>query len=502
MRIVKAPKLRQISRDSAACHLGERAAERTECDAAGTSRNSASVLMRFRLQLLDETIHAMRTFFALLLGGMAAFAATLGTADGVAAQEAETERTTYQNLDLFISIIEQVRESYVEDVDETQLIENAISGMLTYLDPHSSYLSAEELRKWDEQTSGQFSGLGIEVTLEQGFIKVVSPIDNTPAAEAGLQPGDYITQLNGESVLGLSLDEAVKKMRGPVGSEITLTIEREEVEAPFDVVITRGTIKTPSGRVRLEGDAMVVRITSFNEQTVENVESGIRETIEEVGGKENLVGAIIDLRNNPGGFLDTAIDISDAFLDDGEIVSIRQRDGKGAKRFVAEPGDILEGLPIAVLINQGSASASEIVAGALQDHDRAVIVGTKSFGKGSVQTLVPLGEEYGALRLTTARYYTPSGRSIQAQGIFPDVVVQQRLSPPDEEEEEEQPESRFISEADISGSLENDSLIEDLEAVERAEARQEAMAELRKADPQMAYAIDMLLGISVFNSGS
>ena len=457
--------------------------------------------MRFRLQLLDETIHAMRTFFALLLGGMAGIAATFGTADGVTAQEAETERTTYQNLDLFISIIEQVRESYVEDVDETQLIENAISGMLTYLDPHSSYLSAEELRKWDEQTSGQFSGLGIEVTLEQGFIKVVSPIDNTPAAEAGLQPGDYITQLNGESVLGLSLDEAVKKMRGPVGSEITLTIEREDVEAPFDVVITRGTIKTPSGRVRLEGDTMVVRITSFNEQTMENVESGIAEKIEEAGGKENLIGTIIDLRNNPGGFLETAINISDAFLDEGEIVSIRQRDGEGAKRFVAEPGDMLEGLPIAVLINQGSASASEIVAGALQDHDRAIIVGTKSFGKGSVQTLVPLGEEYGALRLTTARYYTPSGRSIQAQGILPDVVVQQRLPQPDAEEEEET-EPRFFSEADISGSLENDSLIEDLEAVERAEARQEAMAELRKEDPQMAYAIDVLLGISVFDSGS
>ena len=456
--------------------------------------------MRFRLQLLDETIHAMRTFFALLLSGMTGIAATLGTATGVTAQEAETERTTYQNLDLFISIIEQVRKNYIEEVDETRLIENAISGMLTYLDPHSSYLSAEELRKWDEQTSGQFSGLGIEVTLEEGFIKVISPIDDSPAAEAGLQAGDYITQLNGESVLGLSLEEAVKKMRGPVGSEITLTIEREEAEAPFDVVITRGTIKTPSGRVRLESDAMVVRITSFNEQTIDNVQKGIEEIMEEAGGKENLVGAILDLRNNPGGFLDTAINLSDIFLDEGEIVSIRQRDGEGAKRFLAEPGDVLEGLPMAVLINQGSASASEIVAGALQDHDRAVIVGTKSFGKGSVQTLVPLGEEYGALRLTTARYYTPSGRSIQAQGILPDVVVQQPLSQPEPEEEEET-EARYFSEADISGSLENDSLIEDQEAIERAKARQEAMSALRRNDPQMAYAIDMLLGISVFKAG-
>ena len=466
---------------------------------AGTGR-IRRVWMRFRLQLLDAKIQAMRTLFALLLGGAAGIAATLGTAGVLAAQEAKTERTTYQNLDLFITIIEQVRDSYVEEVDQTELIENAIAGMLTYLDPHSSYLSAEELRKWDEQTSGQFSGLGIEVTLDQGFIKVVSPIDNTPAAEAGLQPGDYITQLNGESVLGMSLDEAVKKMRGPVGSEITLTIEREGTEAPFDVVITRGTIKTPSGRVRLEGDAMVVRITSFNEQTMENVETGIKEKIEEAGGKENLVGAVLDLRNNPGGFLGTAIDISDAFLGEGEIVSIRQRDGEGAKRYEAEPGDMLEGLPMAVLINQGSASASEIVAGALQDHDRAIIVGTKSFGKGSVQTLVPLGDDRGALRLTTARYYTPSGRSIQAQGILPDVVVQQRLPQPDGEEEEEA-EPRFFSEADISGSLENDSLIEDQEALERAEARQEAMSELRRTDPQMAYAIDVLLGISVFQAG-
>ena len=440
----------------------------------------------------------MRTLTALLLGGAVGAAATVYVSAPLIAQDSQQERTVYENLDLFITIFEQVRDNYVEEVDQTELTEGAVNGMLSSLDPHSSYLSPTAMEKLDEQASGEFSGLGIEVTQEHGYIKVISPIDNTPAAEAGLQPGDFITQLDGEPVLGLTLSEAVKKMRGPVGSDITLTIEREGEEAPFDVVITRATIKSPSARVRLEDDVVVVRITSFNEQTMDNIETGLAEAFEEAGGRDQVVGAVLDLRNNPGGLLTTAVEVSDAFLETGEIVSIRRRDGKGATRFDAESGDLLGELPIAVLINGGSASASEIVAGALQDHGRAIVIGTKSFGKGSVQSIVPL-EEFGALRLTTARYYTPSGRSIQAQGILPDIVIQRQIPAPDDEEleDEEQP---FFSEADLDSSLESDSLIDDQEAVAREQERLEAMAELRRSDSQMAYAIDLLNGLSALSA--
>ena len=440
----------------------------------------------------------MRTLTALLLGGAVGAAATVYVSAPLIAQDSPQERTVYENLDLFITIFEQVRDNYVEEVDQTELTEGAVNGMLSSLDPHSSYLSPTAMEKLDEQASGEFSGLGIEVTQEHGYIKVISPIDNTPAAEAGLQPGDFITQLDGEPVLGLTLSEAVKKMRGPVGSDITLTIEREGEEAPFDVVITRATIKSPSARVRLEDDVVVVRITSFNEQTMDNIETGLAEAFEEAGGRDQVVGAVLDLRNNPGGLLTTAVEVSDAFLETGEIVSIRRRDGKGATRFDAESGDLLGELPVAVLINGGSASASEIVAGALQDHGRAIVIGTKSFGKGSVQSIVPL-EEFGALRLTTARYYTPSGRSIQAQGILPDIVIQRQIAAPDDEEleDEEQP---FFSEADLDSSLESDSLIDDQEAVAREQERLEAMAELRRSDSQMAYAIDLLNGLSALSA--
>ena len=440
----------------------------------------------------------MRTLTALLLGGAVGAAATVYVSAPLIAQDSPQERTVYENLDLFITIFEQVRDNYVEEVDQTELTEGAVNGMLSSLDPHSSYLSPTAMEKLDEQASGEFSGLGIEVTQEHGYIKVISPIDNTPAADAGLQPGDFITQLDGEPVLGLTLSEAVKKMRGPVGSDITLTIEREGEEAPFDVVITRATIKSPSARVRLEDDVVVVRITSFNEQTMDNIETGLAEAFEEAGGRDQVVGAVLDLRNNPGGLLTTAVEVSDAFLETGEIVSIRRRDGKGATRFDAESGDLLGELPIAVLINGGSASASEIVAGALQDHGRAIVIGTKSFGKGSVQSIVPL-EEFGALRLTTARYYTPSGRSIQAQGILPDIVIQRQIPAPDDEEleDEEQP---FFSEADLDSSLESDSLIDDQEAVAREQERLEAMAELRRSDSQMAYAIDLLNGLSALSA--
>lgn len=440
----------------------------------------------------------MRTLTALLLGGAVGAAATVYVSAPLIAQDSSQERTVYENLDLFITIFEQVRDNYVEEIDQTELTEGAVNGMLSSLDPHSSYLSPAAMEKLDEQASGEFSGLGIEVTQEHGYVKVISPIDNTPAAEAGLQPGDFITQLDGEPVLGLTLSEAVKKMRGPVGSDITLTIEREGEDAPFDVVITRATIKTPSAKVRLEDDVVVIRITSFNEQTMDNIETGLPEALGE-GGLDQVVGAVLDMRNNPGGLLTTAVEVSDAFLDDGEIVSIRRRDGQGTNVFDAENGDLLEGLPIAVLINGGSASASEIVAGALQDHGRAVVIGTKSFGKGSVQSIVPLPEEFGALRLTTARYYTPSGRSIQAQGILPDIVIQRQIPAPEDEEleDEEQP---FISEADLNSSLESDSLINDQEAVAREQERLEAMAELRRSDSQMAYAIDLLNGLSALSA--
>lgn len=440
----------------------------------------------------------MRTLTALLLGGAVGAAATVYVSAPLIAQDSPQDRTVYENLDLFITIFEQVRDNYVEEVDQTELTEGAVNGMLSSLDPHSSYLSPTAMEKLDEQASGEFSGLGIEVTQEHGYIKVISPIDNTPAAEAGLQPGDFITQLDGEPVLGLTLSEAVKKMRGPVGSDITLTIEREGEEAPFDVVITRATIKSPSARVRLEDDVVVVRITSFNEQTMDNIETGLAEAFVEADGRDQLVGAVLDLRNNPGGLLTTAVEVSDAFLDAGEIVSIRRRDGQGATRFDAENGDLLDELPIAVLINGGSASASEIVAGALQDHGRAIVIGTKSFGKGSVQSIVPL-DEFGALRLTTARYYTPSGRSIQAQGILPDIVIQRQI-PAAEDEELEDEEQSFFSEADLNSSLESDSLIDDQEAVAREQERLEAMAELRRSDSQMAYAIDLLNGLSTWSA--
>ena len=441
----------------------------------------------------------MRTLTALLLGGAIGAAATVYVSAPLIAQDSLQERTVYENLDLFITIFEQVRDNYVEEVDQTELTEGAVNGMLSSLDPHSSYLSPAAMEKLDEQASGEFSGLGIEVTQEHGYIKVISPIDNTPAAEAGLQPGDFITQLDGDPVLGLTLSEAVKKMRGPVGSDITLTIEREGEDAPFDVVITRATIKTPSARVRLEDDVVVIRITSFNEQTMNNIETGLPETLGEAGGTDQVIGAVLDLRNNPGGLLTTAVEVSDAFLETGEIVSIRRRDGQGAKRYEAENGDLLNGLPIVVLINGGSASASEIVAGALQDHGRAVVIGTKSFGKGSVQSIVPLSEEFGALRLTTARYYTPEGRSIQAQGILPDIVIQRQI-PAAEDEELEDEEQSFFSEADLDSSLESDSLIDDQEAVAREQERLEAMAELRRSDSQMAYAIDLLNGLSTLSA--
>ena len=410
------------------------------------------------------------------------------------AQEAVRDSNVYEQLDLFGDIFERIRAQYVEDVDARDLIEAAINGMLTSLDPHSSYLSPDAAADMRVQTSGEFGGLGIEVTQEEGFIKVVSPIDGTPAAEAGIESGDFITHVDGESVLGLTLNEAVDLMRGPVGSEIVITVVREGATEPFDVSIIRDTIQLTAVRARTEQDTVVLRVTTFNDQTYKNLESGLEEQVKELGGMDNVNGIVLDLRNNPGGLLTQAIMVSDAFLDKGEIVSTRGRNPEDGDRFNAEPGDLAKGKPIVVLINGGSASASEIVAGALQDHRRAIVVGTKSFGKGSVQTVMPLRGD-GAMRLTTARYYTPSGRSIQALGVSPDIVVQQPRVLPGQQEEEETRPTR--TEADLRGSLNNDSLTEDeIRQIEADREKVEQTARLRDEDYQLAYAIDILKGLS------
>ena len=331
--------------------------------------------------------------------------------------------------------------------------------------------------------------------MENSFVKVVSPIDDTPAAEAGLQAGDYITHIDGESVIGLTLSDAVDRMRGPVGSEIEITVSREGREEPFDVTIVRDIIKIRAVRGRLEGDAGILRITAFNEQTTDNLEAAIEEIRTEAGDKD-LAGYIIDLRNNPGGLLSEAISVADAFLEEGEIVSTRGRNLEEADRRNARPGDVTDGKPIVVLINEGSASASEIVAGALQDHRRAILVGAKSFGKGSVQTVMRLGDK-GAMKLTTARYYTPSGRSIQALGIEPDILVENRRLEISEEEEAR----RRMSEADLRGSLRNDLSEEEQKKLEEERERHEATAELRADDFQLAYALDLLNGLAIYDAG-
>src|SRR5689334_10640641 len=335
-----------------------------------------------------------------------------------AAPQSSNNAETYKQLNLFGDVFELVRSDYADEVTDDTLVEGAINGMLTSLDPHSNYLNTKNFNDMKVQTRGEFGGLGIEVSMESGLVKVVSPIDDTPAARAGLKPGDLITHLDGDPVQGMTLPEAVEKMRGLIGSEIKLTIRREGKD-PFDVKLTRATIKIQSVRSHLEGDTIgYVRITSFNEQTDVGLNNAMKNLKQQAGNK--LSGLVLDLRNNPGGLLDQAVAVSDAFLDKGEIVSTRGRRSDDAQRYNAKPGDIASGLPVAVLINGGSASASEIVAGALQDHHRAILLGTKSFGKGSVQTIIPL-PGHGAMRLTTARYYTPSGRSIQAKGIDPDI---------------------------------------------------------------------------------
>ena len=440
----------------------------------------------------------MKKFVMAAIGGTLVGAVlTTQVAGPLIAQDRQRNATVYEQLDLFGDIFERIRAQYVEEVEAVDLIEAAINGMLTSLDPHSSYLSPDDAAEMREQTRGEFGGLGIEVTQEDGWVRVIAPMDGTPADRAGMQTGDYITHVNGESLLGLTLSESVELMKGPVGSEIIITVVRDTEDEPFDVSIIRDIIKLTAVRTRAEGKTVVMRVSTFNDQTYPNLEDGLHETIAELGGIDNVDGFVLDLRNNPGGLLNQAIKVSDAFLDAGEIVSTRGRDPQDGDRFNATDGDLAQGKPIVVLINGGAASASEIVAGALQDHRRAIIVGTKSFGKGSVQTVMPLRSD-GAMRLTTARYYTPSGRSIQALGVSPDIVVQQPpRRPPSEEEESDEPR-RTRTEADLRGSLNNDSLTDDERSrIEEERAAAEQAAELRESDYQLAYAIDILKGLAV-----
>jgi carboxyl-terminal processing protease len=359
--------------------------------------------------------------------------------------EAKSNTETYRVLDVFAAVFERVRSDYVEEVSDETLVESAINGMLTTLDPHSSYLNAKNYKDMQVQTRGEFGGLGVEVTMDNGVIKVVSPIDDTPAAKAGIKPNDLIVQVDGQPVAGLTLPDAVEKMRGPVNSDIKLTVLREGRD-PFDVTLTRAIVKIQSVKSHLEGDNVgYIRITSFNEQTDSGLQNAVKNLKQQAGNK--LVGYVLDLRNNPGGLLEQAIAVCNSFLPKGtEVVSTRGR-GDVVQRYSTTSDDATGGLPIVVLINSGSASASEIVAGALEDHHRAVLLGTKSFGKGSVQTIIPL-PGHGAMRLTTARYYTPSGRSIQAKGIEPDILVEPAKI-------EKVAQAAIRHEADLRGALKN-----------------------------------------------
>ena len=419
----------------------------------------------------------------------------------VVAKEQESDTLIYEQLDLFGKVFERIREEYIEEVSTKDLVEAAINGMLTSLDPHSSYLAPDDFEDMRTQTKGEFGGLGIEVTQDEGYIKVITPMDDTPAFDAGIEAGDFITSVDGKSLLGLTLNEAVDLMRGPVGSEIIITVVREGFDDPFDVSIIRDIIKITAVKSRRVGDSIVLRISAFNKQTYPNLKSGLSKEIKAAGGLSNVNGIVLDLRNNPGGLLSEAISVSDAFLDKGEIVSTRGRNLNDSQRYNARRGDLSKGKPIVVLINNGSASASEIVAGALQDHKRAVIVGQKSFGKGSVQTIIPVQGD-GAMRLTTSRYYTPSGRSIQALGVSPDIIVKQPSRKPNKKTDSEETKRPVRSEADLRGSLNNDSISSDeRDLLEEEEKKAEDAAKLRDEDYQLAYALDILKGLSALSYG-
>jgi carboxyl-terminal processing protease len=396
------------------------------------------------------------------------------------------ENDVYKQLNLFGEVYERVRSEYVEEVTDKDLIEAAINGMLQSLDPHSSYLNEDSFKEMKVQTKGEFGGLGIEVTMENGLVKVVSPIDETPAAKAGIKSGDYISHIDEEPVMGLTLSEAVDKMRGPINTKLKITVIREGKDA-FDLSLTRAVIKVTSIKSKIENDVGYLRITSFTQKTYKNLVKEFKKLQKDMDG--NIKGLVLDLRNNPGGLLDQAVSVSDAFLDRGEIVSTRGRDNQGEQRFNATQGDITNGLPIVVLINGGSASASEIVAGALQDHKRGILMGTQTFGKGSVQTIIPVTSK-GAIRLTTARYFTPSGTSIQAKGINPDIYV-----PQSKIEVLEKSNSR--KEADLRGAL-------DKEAKEKTNDNEIDGASIsdnkKTEDYQLNRAIDLIRSINVYEN--
>jgi carboxyl-terminal processing protease len=448
--------------------------------------------------------------FALLAAGAALGAlatggiAQIGGADGATAAATDT----YRQLNLFGDVFERIRSDYVEEPDDSKLIESAINGMLSALDPHSSYLNAKDYQDMQVQTRGEFFGLGIEVTMENELIKVISPIDDTPAAKAGILAGDIITHLDGEQVQGLTLREAVEKMRGPANSSIVLTVMREGVEKPLKVTVVRDVIRVQSVKQRIEDDIGYIRIASFSEQTMEGLEKAIDKIKAEIP-EDKFKGFVLDLRGNPGGLLDQAVLVSDAFLERGEIVSTRGRQPDEVQRFSARAGDLVDGEPVIVLLNGGSASASEIVAGALQDHRRATLVGTRSFGKGSVQTIIPIGRN-GAIRLTTARYYTPSGRSIQARGIDPDIEILPEIP-------EELKDLDVVSESELRGHLLGDDERDATEAPTATPAETENTAaagekdaeggpegalsayvpEDPKLDTQLHYAFDLLRGVQI-----
>jgi len=427
--------------------------------------------------------------FAIKLSMVAAAAFVAGVGVGPAADVLAQAGAgdTFRQLKLFGDVFERVRAEYVEEVTDQTLIEAAINGMLTSLDPHSGYLDTEKYRDMQVQTRGEFGGLGIEVTMENGLVKVVSPIDDTPAAKAGVESGDLITHIDGEAVMGLTLAEAVEKMRGPVDSKIDLRLLRKGRDEPLEVTLSRAIIKISPVRARLEDDVAYIRLTTFNEQTSGEMKDELEELKKQAGGK--LTGLVLDLRNNPGGLLDQAVAVSDAFLDKGEIVSTRGRRSDSIQRFNARAGDVAESIPIVVLINGGSASASEIVAGALQDQRRAIVMGTASFGKGSVQTIMPLSGN-GAIRLTTARYYTPAGTSIQAKGIVPDIEVHQA----NVQAVDDTPDRR---EADLRGRLPNDQ--EDGSPTGRdGQVTESGEPPAQGEDYQLSRALDLLRGISLY----
>ncbi|HEX4028282.1 MAG TPA: S41 family peptidase [Rhizomicrobium sp.] len=411
-----------------------------------------------------------------LVGGFAAAMFALPEARGA------NDTSAYSQLDLFSDAFERVRANYVRPVKDGELIDAAIQGMVSNLDPHSSYMDAKMYGDMQITTKGEFGGVGIEVTQDEGgLIKVISPIDGTPASRAGIKTGDRIAGIDGNSIAGLPLNDAIDKMRGPAGSKITLTILREGEKKPFDVTLVRAIVSVEADTYRREGDIGYIRLPGFNEQTADGLEKAVRDLKKQIG--PGIKGYVLDLRNNPGGLLDQAIQVSDDFLNSGEIVSTRGRHPEDTQRYDAKGGDITDGKPVVVLINGGTASASEIVSGALQDHKRATIVGMISFGKGSVQTIIPLGEGRGALRLTTARYYTPSGHSIQAEGIIPDIQVAQG-------DEANVPKLARPSEADLRGHLAGEPI-----PPKRANAPIIKPAPGKKYDDfQLSYALDLLHG--------